>query len=148
MLETYENKIKYSLSETEVYNTLYVAECNEFGELFSVNFYAPKSYKKEQLMEIGNNLALDWGAVCTNVKKELTEQEKFNKNCSKFGLKPSDYNRLVKMTGEDFNLIGFIGKTKLLLRRCTDKRVFELKIDKKYVPTTFCQMLLSYSNKK
>ena len=63
--------LKYAYEKEGIFDTKYVAECNEYGEEFDTDFYAPSTYTNAQLKEIGNELAMTWGAVCIRVKKEL-----------------------------------------------------------------------------
>lgn len=74
---------EYSLERTEKHDTAYIVHANEYGEKFKTSFYAPKSYPKATLMEIGQDVASEWGAVCTNVTVHLTEQEQFEKQAKK-----------------------------------------------------------------
>ena len=72
IVETAKNSIEYAYEKEGKFDTLYVAECVEYGEEFTSDFYAPSNYTMEQLMEIGNDIASIYGGSCTNVFKQET----------------------------------------------------------------------------
>ena len=65
-----EVKLPYALERTDKHNTKYVIECIEYGEEFVSDFFAPSNYTEEQLMIIGRDVAMTWGAECISVYKE------------------------------------------------------------------------------
>lgn len=67
-IQTY-NGIEYAYQAEGEFNTLYVATCNEFGEIFRTKFYGKSDYNKKQLMQIGERLAQTWGAKCLKVER-------------------------------------------------------------------------------
>ena len=62
--------LPYALERTDKHNTKYVIECIEYGEEFVSDFFAPSNYTEEQLMLIGRDVAMTWGAECISVYKE------------------------------------------------------------------------------
>ena len=59
--------VKYAFKPENEYNIGYIAECREYDESFLIKFYGKADYIKEQLMEIGSELAQIYGANCLNV---------------------------------------------------------------------------------
>ena len=72
---TFKNKLKYAYDKEGICNTCYIAECVEYGEQFITDFFAPSTYNKEQLLEVGNELAMLWGGSCYNVYKETKHKQ-------------------------------------------------------------------------
>ena len=70
--KTAKNGIEYAYEKEGKFDTLYVAECVEYGEVFTSDFYAPSNYTVAQLMEIGNDIASIYGGSCTDVFKQET----------------------------------------------------------------------------
>lgn len=75
ILKTSRNNLKYAFDKEGVCNTCYVAECVEYGELFITDFFAPSNYNSEQLLEVGNEIALLWGGSCYNVYKDTKHKQ-------------------------------------------------------------------------
>lgn len=61
------NGIKYAYEPEGECDTNYIAECVEYGEQFLTEFYAPSTYQPQQLFDIGNELAMTWGAECLSI---------------------------------------------------------------------------------
>jgi hypothetical protein len=99
----------------------------ECGERFCSTFFAPAGYKKAQLMSIGETEASGWGGSCTSVSKTVSEQQKFNRDCSKYGYTPQDYKKEIKFPNGTYKLTGFKGKH-LLLEKNGEQ--FQIKVRK------------------
>ena len=65
------NGVKYAYEKEKEYNTEFIANCIEHGEEFYETFFAPHTYSKEQLKEIGYDLASGWGGECISVQRVL-----------------------------------------------------------------------------
>lgn len=64
---------EYAYEKEGIHDTKYLAECIEYGEQFYSTFYAPRNYSKEQLMEIGFDLASEWGGECYAVNRVVKD---------------------------------------------------------------------------
>ena len=72
--ETY-NGNKYAYTKEGKYNTEYLADCIEHGEKFGSSFFAPSTYTKKQLMDIGQDIAQEWGGECIDVFKIIKRND-------------------------------------------------------------------------
>jgi hypothetical protein len=68
-IEELGNGLVMAYEKEGICDTQYIAECNECGEEFATEFYAPSTYTQEQLKQVGQEVANTWGAVCTGVYK-------------------------------------------------------------------------------
>ena len=69
------NGTKYAYEKEGKYNTEFIANCIEFDEEFTSSFFAPITYTKEQLMEIGRDLAMGWGGCCISIDRVVKKLE-------------------------------------------------------------------------
>ena len=63
------NGTKYAYEKEGIYNTEFIANCIEYGEEFYSNFYAPITYTREQLKDIGQDIAMCYGGECINIER-------------------------------------------------------------------------------
>ena len=68
------NGIKYAYEKEGIFDTEFIAECNEYGEEFVTSFYAPFNTPSEHLKVIGNDMAMGWGAICYNVYRNTKQK--------------------------------------------------------------------------
>ena len=65
------NGTKYAYESEGIYNTEFIANCIEYGEEFYSTFYAPISYTREQLKDIGQDIAIGYGGECINIERVI-----------------------------------------------------------------------------
>lgn len=65
------NGTEYAYEREGKFDTEYIANCIEYGEEFYSNFYAPSTYTKEQIKDVGMDMALAWGGECISVDKVI-----------------------------------------------------------------------------
>lgn len=70
IMKTY-NGTEYAIEKEGPHCVEYLAHCIEAGEMFYSSFYAPLTYTKEQLFDIGYELALDWGGECFEILRVM-----------------------------------------------------------------------------
>ena len=63
------NGTKYAYESEGIYNTEFMANCIEHGEEFYSSFYAPITYTREQLKDIGQDIAMCYGGECINIER-------------------------------------------------------------------------------
>lgn len=63
------NGTKYAYESEGIYNTEFNAHCIEHGEEFYSSFYAPITYTREQLKDIGQDIAMCYGGECINIER-------------------------------------------------------------------------------
>lgn len=110
----------------------YEAFCIEDGERFVCNFFSCVTDKK-LLYEIGQDQASGFGGQCTSVKVKLSEQEAWNKACTKVGLEPKDFNRKFKLKENTYTLKKITRAGSLEVTKDGDN-IHYYKYDKKYIP--------------
>ena len=65
------NGTKYAYESEGIYNTEFIANCIEYGEEFYCTFYAPLTYTREQLKDIGQDIAMGYGGECINIERTI-----------------------------------------------------------------------------
>lgn len=65
------NGTKYAYESEGIYNTEFNAHCIEHGEEFYSSFYAPITYTREQLKDIGQDIAMCYGGECINIERVI-----------------------------------------------------------------------------
>ena len=63
------NGTKYAYKKEGKFDTEFIANCIEHGEEFYSNFYAPITYTREQLKDIGQDIAMCYGGECINIER-------------------------------------------------------------------------------
>ena len=65
------NGTEYAYEKEGKFDTEFIANCIEYGEEFYSEFYAPLSYTKEQLRDIGQDIAMAYGGECISIERPL-----------------------------------------------------------------------------
>ena len=63
------NGTKYAYESEGKFDTEFIANCIEYGEEFYCSFYAPITYTREQLKDIGQEIAMGYGGECINIDR-------------------------------------------------------------------------------
>ena len=67
------NGTKYAYMSEGKFDTEFIANCIEYGEEFFCSFYAPITYTREQLKDIGQDIAMGYGGECINIERVITK---------------------------------------------------------------------------
>lgn len=69
---------EYAYEKEGKFDTEFIANCVEYGEEFYSEFYAPLSYTKEQLRDIGMDIAMAYGGELISIERPLGKNSKGN----------------------------------------------------------------------